>query len=371
MLIEINMLKNYLPSNLNRDENGAPKTCMFGGVKRNRISSQCMKRSWRRSEIFSSEIGSDKLGVRTRNMPELVADKLLESGIKDDVVAVVKEVLSSFGTTKDKATDNLKTPTVIMYGSDDIEDIAEYALSAVKGKTVKDVDRVAFKKELELALKDNSKRSVSVDMALWGRMVTSDALADVDAAMRVAHAISTNKAMVESDFFTTFDDYLTGEESFGAGMMDYTDYTSACFYIYASIDTDILVDNLANAENKEELVNKIVCALVETMAYTNPSGKQTSFAAASLPSAILVEMKSKKIAADYSSAFETPIKSDIEHSLSYNSAKSLADTCNKLQDKFAIPVDRRLWFCMDDDITVNDAEICKSFRDLLNGLRVF
>ena len=45
MLIEIHMLKNYPPVNLNRDDSGAPKTCFFGGVQRGRISSQCLKRS--------------------------------------------------------------------------------------------------------------------------------------------------------------------------------------------------------------------------------------------------------------------------------------------------------------------------------------
>lgn len=45
MLIEVHMLKNYPATNLNRDDTGAPKTCMFGGVQRGRISSQCLKYS--------------------------------------------------------------------------------------------------------------------------------------------------------------------------------------------------------------------------------------------------------------------------------------------------------------------------------------
>ena len=42
MLIEIHMIQNHGPSNLNRDDLGAPKTCLFGGVTRARISSQCL-----------------------------------------------------------------------------------------------------------------------------------------------------------------------------------------------------------------------------------------------------------------------------------------------------------------------------------------
>ena len=62
MLYEIHMLKNYPPTNLNRDDTGAPKTCVFGGVTRGRISSQCLKRSWRTSDLFKAEVGEENLG---------------------------------------------------------------------------------------------------------------------------------------------------------------------------------------------------------------------------------------------------------------------------------------------------------------------
>ena len=88
MLIEIHMLKNYPPVNLNRDDSGAPKTCFFGGVQRGRISSQCLKRSWRTSDIFK-RVGS--YGIRTRKLPELVAERLLEMGVDPEIVAVAKE----------------------------------------------------------------------------------------------------------------------------------------------------------------------------------------------------------------------------------------------------------------------------------------
>ncbi len=50
MLIEIHILQNHAPSNLNRDDSGSPKTATFGDFKRARISSQCLKRSLRRSK---------------------------------------------------------------------------------------------------------------------------------------------------------------------------------------------------------------------------------------------------------------------------------------------------------------------------------
>ena len=44
MLIQIHMLQNYAPSNLNRDDSGSPKSAVFGDQPRGRISSQCLKR---------------------------------------------------------------------------------------------------------------------------------------------------------------------------------------------------------------------------------------------------------------------------------------------------------------------------------------
>ena len=83
MLIEIHMLKNYPATNLNRDDMGAPKNCIFGGIQRGRISSQCLKRSWRISPLFQKDMAGH-LGTRTRKMPQLVAEKLKEMGIAEE-----------------------------------------------------------------------------------------------------------------------------------------------------------------------------------------------------------------------------------------------------------------------------------------------
>ena len=212
MLFEIHMIKNYPPTNLNRDETGAPKTCVFGGVTRGRISSQCLKRTWRTSELFKAEIGEDKLGVRTRKLPEMVAEKLLEMGVAPDYVEAVKPRISGFGNKDGKETkDGSTTAQMIFFAPQDVEAVA----LAVKEKldacrTVKDVEKIKSK-DLQASVSNSEIRPVTLDIALFGRMVTSDAFRDVEAAMQVAHAISTNKVSVESDFFTAMDDLLSGE----------------------------------------------------------------------------------------------------------------------------------------------------------------
>ena len=97
MLYEIHMLKNYPPVNLNRDESGAPKSCMFGGTTRGRVSSQCLKRSWRISPLFSQAIGAEHLGIRTRQLPQLVAEKLAELGVSQEYIDAVFQKISGFG----------------------------------------------------------------------------------------------------------------------------------------------------------------------------------------------------------------------------------------------------------------------------------
>lgn len=67
MLVQIHILQNYAPSNLNRDDSGAPKDAIFGGAKRGRISSQCIKRSMRHSLPFQEKFENGQLlAMRTK-----------------------------------------------------------------------------------------------------------------------------------------------------------------------------------------------------------------------------------------------------------------------------------------------------------------
>jgi len=97
------MIQNYAPSNLNRDDTGSPKSCLFGGVRRSRISSQCIKRSIRRSPIFKEEIEKIGIGYRTRLLPELIKKRLIELGISETHAQIVAIYLKSLGTSAKKS----------------------------------------------------------------------------------------------------------------------------------------------------------------------------------------------------------------------------------------------------------------------------
>mgnify|MGYP002748631384 CR=1 FL=1 len=138
MLIEIHMLKNFGPTNLNRDEAGTPKTCMFGGVERGRISSQCLKRSWRKSDVLQNEIGWKNLGVRTRKLPELVGRRLLEDGVDAALAEAAVKKISGFGNKDGK--ENAKggsTAQIVFYSQEDIDAVRLiYHLVKERGMTL-------------------------------------------------------------------------------------------------------------------------------------------------------------------------------------------------------------------------------------------
>lgn len=371
MLYEIHMLKNYPPTNLNRDDTGSPKTCLFGGVTRGRVSSQCLKRSWRTSPSFRAEIGDENLGIRTRKLPVLVVEKLVEMGVSEEFAEAVQPRLTGIGNKDGKETkDGNATAQVIFYAKEDIAAVAVTVKALLdKCKTVKDIQKLKAK-DIQAAVTGADVRPVTLDIALFGRMVTSDAFRDVEASMQVAHAISTNKVSVESDYFTAMDDMLSGSsmDELGAAMIGDVDFNSSCYYVYASIDTDALAENLKYAENAQEIVRKAIPALIRAMAFTDPSGKQNSFAGHVMPSVVMVECKEKKIPTSMANAFVEPVGKGCD--LVKQSAQKLADEVDMTARNFGLEVKGRLWFCVDKyDVKPETAtKICATFPELVESV---
>jgi len=374
MLIEIHMLKNYPPTNLNRDDTGSPKTCYFGGVQRGRISSQCLKRSWRKSQILQEMMKSSP-GIRTRKLPELVAEELRKKGIGEDFIKAASRKLSGFGNKDGKENkDGDYTAQIVFYSPEDILAVTALVEEEIKKiSDLKEFEKISAK-EWQDKLAKAAIRPITLDIALFGRMVTSDAFADVEAAMQVAHAISTNRVSMESDFFTAVDDLISGGSNadLGAGMMGDVDFNSCCYYIYAAIDVDQLKENLRYSPDVAVIVNDAVAVLVETMAYSNPSGKQNTFAGNVLPEAVLVECKNRKIAASYVNAFVKPAAPFGNTDLVENSIEKLSNEVCAFVKDYALDVTQRLWFCKSTySITLDGVErtLCKSFPELIDGLR--
>ncbi|NLF01918.1 MAG: type I-E CRISPR-associated protein Cas7/Cse4/CasC, partial [Anaerolineales bacterium] len=213
MLIQIHMLQNYAPANLNRDDTGSPKTAYFGEGLRGRISSQCLKRSIRLSETFRQAFEADGLlAKRTKRLPGLVRDELEALGADADVIeAIVRrvpEIGSESGRDAGKAKEDepLETRQLIFIGANEVRPLAEKLLALYQ----QDPGGWAKCKIEEITKDLGASVPRSVDVAMFGRMTTSKAFEDVHAAVQVAHALSVNPLTQEFDYFTAVDD-ISGE----------------------------------------------------------------------------------------------------------------------------------------------------------------
>lgn len=361
MLYEIHMLKNYPPANLNRDDTGMPKTCYFGGAQRGRISSQCLKRAWRTSPLFEKFLGPR--GIRTRRLPERIAEELKKRGIAEDIAAAVRKAVSEIAKSennnndnddKENKTKNKKskeetpiTSQILFCSNDDITAVADAVETLLKKNGMKGNNIKA--KEILEQIKDADIRPLTLDIALFGRMVTSPAFANVEAAVQTAHAISTHPVNPESDYFTAVDVLVSQADDLdtaagGAGMIGEIDYNSCCYYHYIAIDTDVLKRNLVNSPEAQKFMDEVLPAFIQIMAYTDPSGKQNSFASHVLPELLCVEIKEKKIPVSYANAYASPVNFSASGRVIGDSVKALAEEIDRIDESYGLEVKHRFWF---------------------------
>lgn len=76
VFVDIHVLQTLPPSNPNRDDTGAPKTGVFGGVSRMRISSQAIKRAAR--DDFEKSLEESFKGIRSKRIPSVLKIKILK-----------------------------------------------------------------------------------------------------------------------------------------------------------------------------------------------------------------------------------------------------------------------------------------------------
>ena len=278
--LQLHILTSYPPSNLNRDDLGRPKTAVMGGAMRLRVSSQSLKRAWRKSEVFEAALNGH-VGIRTKEMGVQVYKACLEKGITENKAREwAKRIASVFGKLKKpdekQPLQELEIEQLAHFGPEE-----QTAINAL-------VDRLADSGDVpsEDELKLLRRRPTAVDIALFGRMLASSPAYNVEAAAQVAHAISVHKVQVEDDFFTAVDDLNTGEEDVGAGHMGETEFGAAVYYLYVCINRELLLDNL---NGNTELTNRGLAALLECATTIAPTGKQNSFASRAYASYILAE----------------------------------------------------------------------------------
>jgi len=385
MLIEVHMLQNHAPSNLNRDDTGSPKEAVFGSHKRARISSQCLKRSIRRSEIFEESL-TGLLATRTRTLPELVKHRLKAAGFDEEMTEIGAQKASGFGTEKGKErkpnkSGHYRTAQAMFLSEADVQAVSDViAAAATKAGDRKTFEKVAAK-DLQKESEDKGFRPMSVDIALFGRMVTSEAFVDVEASSQFAHAISTHKIDHEFDYFTAVDDLeraADDEAGGGADMIGDVEFNSACYYKYFNVHIEGLVDNLTgkafkrpvkaeDEKNARETAVKAVRALIEAACRITPSGKQNSFAAHQLPSLLWIEIRDKNLPVSYANAFCEPVDpKKSKCGLEAESVIALRKECERLTEKYGLEARKRLMLAKNEDAKILDVISSKNLQSILD-----
>lgn len=321
MFIELHLIQNFVPSNLNRDDTNNPKDCEFGGHRRARISSQSLKRAIRRMPVFAQTTGA-QVGERSKWLTRPIKEKLIAAGkIESEAQAVAVAFVQSFFAKMDGKSPE-KTSVLIYFSQGELQRIVDglladwdTVLAAAKDNKTDD----ALVKQL---IKETQNRTSAPDIALFGRMLAEKPELNIDAACQVAHAISTHRVNMEMDFYTAVDDLQSREsdEGAGAGMMGFTGFNSACFYRYARIDWGQLVENLGGDAG---LARRTVEGFLRAALDAIPTGKQNSFAAQNPTSLALAVAREDGQSWNLANAFENPVRPGRETGLVEPSIRAL------------------------------------------------
>ena len=302
LVIDIHALQTVPPSLINRDDTGAPKSAIFGGVPRQRVSSQSWKRAIRR--YFEDNFDAQQIGDRSKRLPEKIALRLIDAGLeRDEAIKRVEDLFKAAGIktaiekpkknddSDDKPSPYPRTGYLLFLSQQQIDRAVEELLAREGDKPSKGDAK---------AILDTDH---SVDMAMFGRMVADDAAYNVDASVQVAHAIGIHGSTPDFDYFTAVDDLAEEGEETGAGMIGTVQMMSSTMYRYATINFDGLKKNLDSADAASLAVEHFIEAFVSSM----PTGKINTFANQTLPELVYVAVRDTR-PVSLVNAFEVPVE---------------------------------------------------------------
>ena len=266
--LQLHLLTAYGPSNLNRDDTGRPKSVVFGGAPRLRVSSQSLKRAWRTSEVFASGL-QGHLASRTQRLGSDVYDHLVSGGMPEDqALGAARAIAGVFGKIRKEGDSK---PTFI-------EQLA-FVSPEERERALALADQALGGEPFEEPKADDLLRKVdtAADIAMFGRMLADSPKFNREAAVQVAHAITTHRSVAEDDYYTAVDDLKSRDEpdDAGAGFVGVQEFGAGVFYLYVCVDRDLLLENL---DQSHAVWNAGLAALVEAAATVAPGGKQASFA---------------------------------------------------------------------------------------------
>lgn len=306
LYLDVHVLQTVPPSCVNRDDTGSPKSAVYGGANRARVSSQSWKRAMR--GMFEELMPQDSLAKRTKRIVSMVEKEIQKLGGIENTEEAAINILTAAGLkikSAEKGADALFFMSVAQAK-------ALAKLAAEDPDTIKNTPPTEAKKKAKEALKELP----GIEIALFGRMVADDPSLNTDACAQVAHSISTHKVSREYDWFTAVDD-LSPEDNAGAGHIGTVEFNSATLYRYATVAVHDLYRYL------EEETADAVTAFLNAFVCSMPTGKQNTFANRTLPDGVLVTLR-KDQPINLAGAFERPVQAGKNNDEGYVEASAQA-----------------------------------------------
>ncbi len=352
--LQIHTLHSYPAALLNRDDSGLAKRMPFGGAVRTRISSQCLKRHWRMAEdgFALRNIPGAETAVRSRNVVErsVIQPLRMGSGIDEGVLAAVEEAFNVGVYGGSGAAESGRQP--LLLGYPEVEYLKERAAEICQAnpndvnEAKKAVEALFNLRQGEGAnfrtFRETARLPGGLEGALFGRMVTSDPGANIEAAVHVAHAFTVHREESESDYFSVVDDLQREDEDPGAAYIGDMELTAGLFYGYVVVDVPGLVSNIEGCDAKtwesadRRLAAAVVEHLIHLIATVSPGAKLGSTAPYGYADLMLIEAGTRQ-PRSLANAFRTPAKAQIEAA-----AERLSQHLGRLDDAYGLNEARRV-----------------------------
>lgn len=323
--LQIHTLHSYTAALLNRDDSGLAKRLPYGGFLRTRISSQCLKRHWRKADNDPHSLLSINGSEQAYRSRELVTKKIIDPLKGKYPIEVIDALEPEFqkAVYGDKADKGKQSRQTLLFGAPEIRWLAaeaeKLASQSENAKAAKDAVATwakSFKDNIK-ALRETTALPGGLDAALFGRMVTSDPAANIDAPIHVAHAFTVHAAETESDYFTAMDDLKEDADDGGADTIQETELTSGLFYGYVVVDIPGLIKNCGakiDETSARNLAARVVHNLIYLIAEVSPGAKLGSTAPYDRASFLLLETGDRQ-PRSLAGAFRTPVEPNLDRAV--------------------------------------------------------
>ncbi|SET84991.1 type I-E CRISPR-associated protein Cas7/Cse4/CasC [Paracoccus homiensis] len=321
--VQFHLLTAYPPSNPNRDDQGRPKEAFFGGAPRLRLSSQSIKRALRLSDPFRDGL-SGAMGQRTKLAGDAIRKVLVEEGVEPgkarEAAEAVARVFGKIEAADKKRPERISGTTLAFISPEERGFALDLTRQVLAGEAVPG--------DKELAKLVLRSAGGAVDIAMFGRMLADNPDFNREAAVQVGHAITTHRAQSEDDFFTAVDDLKTRDDDAGGAHLGEHAFGSGVYYLYACVNTDLLVENLAG---DRALARQGLEALARSLATATPRGKQNSHAHHPFAGFVLAEI-GDVAPRDLTGAFLKPVTGEDLMAASVTALTDMRDLIDRAYD---------------------------------------